>query len=108
MGAEAYKGDEGEDRATRNLRRFVEAHIVPESPWKEGEKVQSLCGETVWWESKDGKKLVSLPNASARTRCEILMAKSVQIQPGNIEVKATVEKVANGEVLQIQGCLNYA
>ena len=58
MGVEAYKGDEGEDRATRNLRRFVEAHIVPVSPWKEGEKIQSLHGETVWWEMKEGKKIV--------------------------------------------------
>ena len=63
MGAEAYKGGEGEDRATRNLRRFVEAHTIPVSPWKEGEKVQSLRGETIWWETKDGKKIVSEPSA---------------------------------------------
>ncbi|KAG8527161.1 uncharacterized protein KY384_008591 [Bacidia gigantensis] len=58
LGAEAYKGSEGEDRATRNLRRFVEAHIIPASPWEEGKKVESLRGETVWWEKKDGKKLL--------------------------------------------------
>lgn len=63
MGAEAYKGGEGEDRATRNLRRFVEAHTIPASPWKEGEKVQSLRGETVWWEMKDGKKVVSITSS---------------------------------------------
>ena len=58
MGAEAYKGESGEDRATRNLRRFVEAHTIPVSPWQEGEKVESLRGEKVWWENKDGMKMV--------------------------------------------------
>ncbi len=59
LGTNAYAGDEGEDRAHRNLRRFVEAHIVPESPWPEGKKTQTLVGSTVWWESKEGKKFVS-------------------------------------------------
>jgi len=58
MGAQVYKGPDGEDRATRNLRRFVEAHTVPVSPWEEGDKVKSLRGETVWWEEKDGRKAV--------------------------------------------------
>jgi len=40
------------------LRRFVEAHVVPVSPWKEGEKVKTLAGGEVWWESKDGVKMV--------------------------------------------------
>lgn len=60
LGAEAYEGNDGEKRATRNLRRFVEAHTIPASPWKEGEKVDSMRGEKVWWESKDGKKVVSV------------------------------------------------
>ena len=59
MGDEAYQGTGGEDRAQRNLRRFAEAHIVPVSPWKEGEKVETMGGGTVWWESKDGQKTVS-------------------------------------------------
>jgi hypothetical protein len=59
FGQNAYSGSEGEDRAHRNLRRFVESHIVPESPWKEGEKVKSLAGAEIWFESKDGKKTVS-------------------------------------------------
>lgn len=59
LGENAYDGAEGENRAHRNLRRFVEAHIVPVSPWKEGEKVQTVGGTKVWWESKDGKKTVS-------------------------------------------------
>lgn len=60
FGAEAYKGQDGEDRAHKNLRRFVERHIVPESPWAEGKKVKTLNGNEVWWETKDGKKKVRL------------------------------------------------
>lgn len=58
LGQQAYDGISGEERAHKNLRRFVEAHIVPTSPWKEGEKVTSLGGDEVWWEEKDGKKIV--------------------------------------------------
>lgn len=58
LGMNAYDGQGGEDRAHQNLRRFVEAHIVPESPWDEGQKVKTLGGNTVWWENKDGKKVV--------------------------------------------------
>lgn len=59
LGATAYDGPEGEDRAHRNMRRFAEAHIIPVSPWKEGDKVESIGGGKVWWESKDGKKMAS-------------------------------------------------
>ena len=57
---EAYAGQVGVDRAQKNLRRFVEAHVVPVSPWKEGDKVKRFSGEggEIWWESKDGKKVV--------------------------------------------------
>jgi hypothetical protein len=58
FGAEAYKGQDGENRAHKNLRRFVERHIVPESPWEEGKKVKTLNGNEVWWETKEGKKKV--------------------------------------------------
>ncbi|KAI4734601.1 hypothetical protein E4T44_15281, partial [Aureobasidium sp. EXF-8845] len=93
LGQNAYDGQSGEDRAHRNLRRFVEAHVVPESPWAEGHKVQTLGGDTVWWEEKDGKKLASpiLP-----------------IQPGGIEVSSIPNKVANGEVWVLEGARNYA
>ncbi|KAG9975529.1 hypothetical protein KCU78_g22702, partial [Aureobasidium melanogenum] len=64
LGQNAYDGQSGEDRAHKNLRRFVEAHVVPESPWAEGQKVQTLGGDTVWWEEKDGKKLASLISPS--------------------------------------------
>lgn len=86
LGTEAYEGQGGEDRATRNLRRFVEAHTVPTSPWKEGEKVESLRGEKLWWEESHGKKVV---------------------QPGDIEVDSVASKVGNGEVWVLKGCLNY-
>lgn len=60
LGSNAYEGDDGQERAQRNLRRFVEAHLVPVSPWKEGEKVKTIAGDReVWWEEKDGTKLVS-------------------------------------------------
>ena len=61
LGENAYKGQSGEDRAHSNLRRFSEAHIVPVSPWKEGEKVETLGGGKVWWESKDGDRMVCIP-----------------------------------------------
>jgi hypothetical protein len=59
LGSDAYEGEPGEERAQRNLRRFVEAHVVPVSPWKEGEKIKTLEGAEVWWESKDGVKKAS-------------------------------------------------
>lgn len=59
LGEEAYEGEHGEDRAQMNIRRFVEAHIVPTSPWCEGEKLETLGGTKVWWQTKDDKKLVS-------------------------------------------------
>jgi uncharacterized surface protein with fasciclin (FAS1) repeats len=60
FGASAYEGQSGVDRAQENLKRFVEAHVVGDSPWKEGEKVETLAGSTVWYEKKDGVKYVSL------------------------------------------------
>ena len=59
LGADAYDGKDGEDRDHRNLRRFTEAHVIPASPWKESEKVESLGGGKFWWEKKDGKSVVA-------------------------------------------------
>ena len=56
--AEAFYGADGDARAQENLKRFVGAHIIPRSPWKEGEKVKTIGGGTLWWESKDGKRVV--------------------------------------------------
>jgi hypothetical protein len=59
FGANAYDGGDGSDRANKNLANFVQRHVVPTSPWKEGEKIQTLAGTEVWWENKDGRKKVS-------------------------------------------------
>lgn len=69
LGANAYVGQDGVDRAQKNLKRFVEAHVVLESPWKEGEKVDRLSGQgnKLWWEEKDGKKMVSLRRGQKAT-----------------------------------------
>lgn len=79
LGADAYEGEDGQQRAQRNLRRFVEAHIVPTSPWSQGQKVKPLGDDReVWWEEKGGKRVV---------------------QPGDIEVVSVASTVANGEVV---------
>lgn len=82
MGERAYDGTEGGDRAHRNLRSFVERHVVPTSPWKEGVKVRSTAGHTIWWETKNGRKLIF---------------------PGEIEVSSIADKVGNGEVWILKG-----
>ncbi|RFU28369.1 hypothetical protein B7463_g7983, partial [Scytalidium lignicola] len=87
LGANAYEGDDGQERARANIRRFVEAHLVDVSPWKEGQKAKTLVGDEVWWEVKDGVK---------------------KIQPGNIEVISVPSKVYNGEVWILKGVRNYA
>ncbi|KAF2467569.1 uncharacterized protein BDR25DRAFT_316892 [Lindgomyces ingoldianus] len=84
FGKNAYDGGDGEDRAHKNLRRFVEAHIVTQSPWEEGQRARTMAGNEVWYESKDGKKM---------------------IQPGGIEVISIADRVANGEVWIIRGAL---
>lgn len=97
LGASAYEGKSGEDRAHQNLRRFVEAHVVPVSPWGEGEKVQRVGssgeGGEVWWESvKDGDG----------GKGEV-----VKIMPEGVEVDKVVQKVANGEVWVLRRTLGY-
>lgn len=59
LGADAYEGEDGQERAQRNIRRFVEAHIVPSSPWPKNEKVKPIGSNTqAWWEEKDGVRMV--------------------------------------------------
>lgn len=49
-----------EDRAHVNLRKFVEAHMVPMSPWPQGKNAKALGDDqTIWWEEKNGVKIVS-------------------------------------------------
>lgn len=60
FGAGAYEGQEGLERARSNIRRFVEAHLIPASPWGEGERIRPVGGVgEVWWEEKDGGRVVS-------------------------------------------------
>jgi hypothetical protein len=87
IGAKAYAGQDGSDRAQTNLKRFVEAHVVLASPWKESEKAKTMAGTEVWWENQDGKAVV---------------------QPGKVEVDRVVSRVANGEVWLLNSVLNYA
>ncbi|KAJ6128052.1 hypothetical protein N7471_009269 [Penicillium samsonianum] len=82
----AYEGQDGQDRAKRNLQRFVEAHLIPTSPWRVGEEVETLAGEKLKW-TKEGDKIF--------------------IQPGNIEVDSIAEKVHNGEVWVLNDVINY-
>ncbi|KAH9894605.1 hypothetical protein F4778DRAFT_282307 [Xylariomycetidae sp. FL2044] len=90
FGADVYEGGDGQDRAHRNLQRFVEAHVVPASPWEEREKVKSLLDgdREIWWEMRDnGVKM---------------------ILPDEIEVQSVASRVGNGEVWIIKGVRNYA
>ncbi|KAI2626403.1 FAS1 domain-containing protein [Xylaria nigripes] len=89
FGASAYEGDEGRDRARRNLQRLVEAHIVPVSPWPEKQKARSLLDgdREIWWESNDGV---------------------TTIQPDGIEIQRVASKVGNGEVWIIKAVREYA
>ncbi|CAG8159118.1 unnamed protein product [Penicillium olsonii] len=82
----AYEGSDGQDRAKRNLQRFVEAHLIPVSPWRVGEEVETLAGEKLKW-TKEGDKMF--------------------IQPGNIEVDSVAEKVHNGEIWVLNDVINY-
>ncbi|KAJ9132975.1 hypothetical protein NKR23_g11049 [Pleurostoma richardsiae] len=89
LGEAAYEGGEGEERARRNIQRFVEAHVVPASPWGEGRRVRTVDGgeREVWWEDRDGVKV---------------------IQPDGIEVVGVAGSVSNGQVWIIKGVRNYA
>lgn len=75
-----------EDKAAKNLARFVQEHVVPQSPWKEGEKVETLGGQKLWWERKDGKRVV---------------------MPYDLTVDGVVGRVGNGEIWAVKGVVNY-
>lgn len=98
LGADAYEGDDGWQRAQKNIKTFVEAHVVPQSPWPEGEKAKALgTNDEVWWEEKDGKKVVG--HLSAHSPTNTLLT-SYQIQPGDIEVASVASSVENGQVVR--------
>ena len=79
-----------EEKAAENLTRFVEMHIVPESPWVEGQegKIKTVGGSEVWWEKQDGKRIVK------GTGFEL-------------EVSEVLGRVGNGEVWAVKGVVNY-
>ena len=58
-GVDSFAGPAGKARADDNTKRFVESHVIPVDQWVEGNKIKSLGGEEVWWESKGNKKIVS-------------------------------------------------
>jgi len=84
LGAEAYSGEVGEMRAEGNLKRFVENHIIPIKTWKEGEKIQTVSGKTLWFE-KQGDNLT--------------------IQPEGSKVIEVLDKAVNGEVWLIDSVI---
>lgn len=105
----AYEGPDGKDRARDNLRRFVEAHLIPVSPWVEGEEVETLGGVKLKW-VKDGDKIkvCILFFIAEPGMCRELANHQHQIQPGDIEVDKVAEKVANGEVWVLNKVINYS
>ncbi|KAL5596795.1 hypothetical protein BROUX41_006521 [Berkeleyomyces rouxiae] len=86
FGASVYEGPDGQVKAKQNLRRFIEEHLVPVAPWAQGNRVKTLGGTEIWWEEKNGKRV---------------------IQPDGIEVSDIANKVGNGEVWVVQGVRKY-
>lgn len=86
LGVQAYEGDDGQERANRNLKRFVEAHIVIGNPWPAGKKTKTLGGSDVWWEERESSRV---------------------IMPDNIKIQAVGRAVGNGEVWVLSEVRNY-
>lgn len=88
-----------EDKAAKNLRRFVLEHAVGQSPWREGEKAKTLWAEEngskgeIWWERRGG-------GDSGEDERRVIM-------PGEIVVDKVVGRVGNGEIWALKGSLNY-
>lgn len=87
LGEQAYLGNGGSERAAQNLERFVSAHVVPVSPWQEHEKVKTLAGREIWWETRGGDMLV---------------------MPDEVVVDKVARQVGNGEVWIVKNVVNYA
>ncbi|RDA91532.1 hypothetical protein CP533_4338 [Ophiocordyceps camponoti-saundersi (nom. inval.)] len=89
LGSTAYEGEQGRQRADRNLARFVDAHLVPQSPWPENTRVHSRAGRELWWEfGSDGS--------------------SRFIMPDRVQVDSVAARAANGEIWLLKGALNLA
>lgn len=96
QGEELYRGQEGEDRATRNLRRFVEAHCVQASPWPRGARVRTVEGVELWWGAAGGDGAGEDDGEGKRS-----------IMPQGVEVLQVKDDVANGQLWIIDGVVNY-
>jgi uncharacterized surface protein with fasciclin (FAS1) repeats len=84
--AGSTSGDDGKGRADDNLQRLVDAHIIRAKAWGQGDKAETLAGREVWWEERDGKKMV---------------------MPDEVEVDRVASRVGNGELWILRGVLNY-
>lgn len=92
-----------EDKAAKNLRRFVLEHVVPVSPWKEGKEnaVKTLWSQEeggdndreIWWETRGGGE-----DGSEKRKV---------IMPGEVVVAGVIGKVGNGEIWSLRGVVNY-
>jgi hypothetical protein len=84
----SVRAESNEDKAAQNLQRFVQEHIVPTSPWKEGKdgKIKTLGGQELWWE-RDGDRRVIMPHA--------------------LVVDGILGRVGNGEIWAVKGIVNY-
>jgi hypothetical protein len=92
----------GTQRANKNLRKFVERQIVSlQGEWRENERIKTVGGKQVWWETKGDGKIVSFVT---KRYVENKVLTHPQLQPGNIEIES-VEKGGNGEVWIVKGVL---
>ncbi|KAG5301024.1 FAS1 domain-containing protein [Histoplasma ohiense] len=87
FGEAAYTSKEGEARAEKNLKHFVEAHIVPMCPWPSQETVKTVGGRAIYWKKEDDGK--------------------VYIYPDKIEVLKIMTQASNGEVWILNRVINY-
>lgn len=89
QGGAAYRGEDGMDRANRNLQRWVQGCLVAGEAgqeWKEGQKrsrgMEKGAKKEVWWEVKNGKQV---------------------IMPEGFVVQGVLSRAANGEVWALEG-----
>ena len=94
--------ESNENKAASNLRRFVLEHVVPVSPWEEGQKIKTLWSQEndsgkesreIWWERRGG-------GDTGETEKKVIM-------PGEVVVDGIVGRVGNGEVWSLKGVINY-
>ncbi|RDA85947.1 hypothetical protein CP532_0821 [Ophiocordyceps camponoti-leonardi (nom. inval.)] len=89
LGSNAYEGDQGRQRADRNLARFVDAHLVPRSPWPQNTRVRSRAGRELWWElGSDGSSRL--------------------IMPDRVQVDRVAARASNGEIWLLKGVLSLS